>query len=309
MTEFSFSGRPHPLRPRRPALAPQSEKRWGKKNKRHMSSSVGGDRTVSLYMTSNLFSVLSPDYLLCFSTRSCNHWSPYVSPLYLHQGDATKSTARNNYITDKIITQRAAWKRNRIVFLNWSTEEDLFWEIKSWYSQIFHKQALQTVFWCIPSAPGHLTSSVLRTVTEILIDVLFPRYLFTFVCEAKPSQTPPTPSVLLHMCKVQRSACACVWVVGPSGIKPTSCLTDSNSPFHFLLTHTSLDFLSFSKEAKDERFNGRRAGFWGEHHPLPADQLPGRPGLVSVGVLGRGPQEHLLHLLPAVVSPAGVGGH
>lgn len=62
----------------------------------------------------------------------------------------------------------------------------------------------------------------------------------------KPSQTPPTPSVLLHMCKVQRSACACVWVVGPSGIKPTSCLTDSNSPFHFLLTHTSPDFLSFS---------------------------------------------------------------
>lgn len=78
-----------------------------------------------------------------------------------------------------------------------------------------------------------------RWVSKVLIDVLFSRYLFSlFVWQT--SQTLLAPAVLLHMCKVQRSAWACVWAVGPSGIKPTSCLTDSNSLYVFLTpSHTS----------------------------------------------------------------------
>lgn len=88
--------------------------------------------------------------------------------------------------------------------------------------------------------------SALRTVVQrerYQWTFCFSRYLFNlFVWQT--SQTLLTPGVLLHMCKVQRSAWACVWVVGPSGIKPTSCVTDSNS-LVFYLTHSHITRLRF----------------------------------------------------------------
>lgn len=69
-----------------------------------------------------------------------------------------------------------------------------------------------------------------HTVTPSSSHQLFcsPSFSLTCLCENLPN-SPVSPGVLLLMCKVQRSACACVWVVGPSGIKPTSCVTDSNT--------------------------------------------------------------------------------
>lgn len=87
----------------------------------------------------------------------------------------------------------------------------------------------------LPLSCDSLCTVILRYWLTFCFPVIFPNL---FVWHA--SQTLVTASVLLHMRKVQRSACACVWVVGPSTIKTASCLADNSTLCSS--THTSLDW-------------------------------------------------------------------
>lgn len=85
-----------------------------------------------------------------------------------------------------------------------------------------------------------------RWLSEILIDVVFfPRYLWALFVWETTGERSWLPPVLLHMYKVQRSAWACVWAVGPPGIKNQAAdsLTASVCIPLFLvkLSHKSLE--------------------------------------------------------------------
>lgn len=154
----------------------------------------------------------------CLPTHySPNHWSPYVTYIL------TKSSKRETF-TQLHNGQRHPFKPTFI------PTHDLFHlELLFFVSNI--KANTQAVCARGESARPPVCVTFQR-MAERDTDwrCVFPAILPSLFVWQTTRERYWLPHVLLHMCKVQRSAWACVWAVGPPGIKtPSSWLTHSLS--------------------------------------------------------------------------------